>query len=315
MDQRGNRCGALHRVGQPCVQEQLRRFPHGSDEQQEGQKVRRIPLGPEEVQLRFRQFRGGGEDVIQLDAVDQEEQAHDAKRKAEIADPVNDESLDRGGVGAWFAVVEADQEIRGDANTFPAEEHLHEVVGGDQHQHGEGEEREIGEETRAVAFAFVEVLVMRHVADGIEVDERRHSGDDDQHDRGQPVHADSPVGGKRTALDPAHDLDMLGRAGVEGEEHDPRQERSQQQKTGGQPLRASVTDDAPAEARDDGTHERGEEDDGFHLAYPFITLTSSTSMVPRLRKKQTRIASPMAASAAATVSTNMVKTCPTRSPR
>jgi hypothetical protein len=34
-----------------------------------------------------------------------------------------------------------------------------------------------------------------------------------------------------------------------------------------------------------------------------------------LRKKQTRIASPIAASAAATVSTKSVNTCPTRSPR
>ena len=43
---------------------------------------------------------------------------------------------------------------------------------------------------------------------------------------------------------------------------------------------------------------------------PFIMLTSSTAMVPRLRKKQTRIASPIAASAAATVSTKSVKTWP-----
>src|SRR5690606_19778034 len=43
-------------------------------------------------------------------------------------------------------------------------------------------------------------------------------------------------------------------------------------------------------------------------------LTSSTAIEPRLRKKTTRMASPMAASAAATVSTKSAKTCPTRSP-
>ena len=42
---------------------------------------------------------------------------------------------------------------------------------------------------------------------------------------------------------------------------------------------------------------------------------SSTAIVPVLRKKQTRIASPIAASAAATVSTKSAKTWPTRSPR
>ena len=51
------------------------------------------------------------------------------------------------------------------------------------------------------------------------------------------------------------------------------------------------------------------------VPYPFITLTSSTSIVPRLRKKVTRIARPIAASAAATVRMNRVNTCPTRSPR
>src|SRR5690606_28759128 len=43
-------------------------------------------------------------------------------------------------------------------------------------------------------------------------------------------------------------------------------------------------------------------------------FTSSTAIEPRLRKNTTRMASPIAASAAATVSTNKAKTCPTRSP-
>ena len=44
-----------------------------------------------------------------------------------------------------------------------------------------------------------------------------------------------------------------------------------------------------------------------------MTLTSSTAIVPLLRKKLTKIAKPMAASAAATVKTNNVKICPTKS--
>ena len=44
-----------------------------------------------------------------------------------------------------------------------------------------------------------------------------------------------------------------------------------------------------------------------------MTLTSSTAIVPLFRKKLTKIAKPMAASAAATVKTNNVKICPTRS--
>ena len=47
--------------------------------------------------------------------------------------------------------------------------------------------------------------------------------------------------------------------------------------------------------------------------HPFMTLTSSTAIVPLLRKKLTKIAKPIAASAAATVKTNSVNTWPTRS--
>ncbi len=45
-------------------------------------------------------------------------------------------------------------------------------------------------------------------------------------------------------------------------------------------------------------------------SYPFIMLASSTAISPRLRKKVTRMARPTAASAAATVSTNMAMIWP-----
>src|SRR6185312_16372620 len=61
--------------------------------------------------------------------------------------------------------------------------------------------------------------------------------------------------------------------------------------------------------RDDAGEDRAEkrqEDDGLvhRKAQPFIKLMSSTAIEPRLRKKTTRMARPIAASAAATVSTN-----------
>ena len=65
-----------------------------------------------------------------------------------------------------FVIPEADQQIGGEADAFPAEEHLDEVVGGHQHQHREGEQRQIGEEARLVR-------VLLHIAPAVEVDERR----------------------------------------------------------------------------------------------------------------------------------------------
>ena len=88
----------------------------------------------------------------------------DAEREAEIADAVDDEGLDRRGVGFRLVIPEADQQIAREADALPAEEQLHQVVGRHQHQHGEGEQRQIGEEARPVR-------ILVHVADRIEVHE------------------------------------------------------------------------------------------------------------------------------------------------
>ena len=127
-----------------------------------------------------------GEDRLEVDRVEEDEDAEDAEREAEIADAVDDEGLDRRGIGRGPLVPEADQQIGGEADALPAEEHLEEVVGRHQHQHGEGEEREIGEEARPVR-------IVRHVADRIDVDERRDGRHDDQHHGRQRVDAERPV--------------------------------------------------------------------------------------------------------------------------
>ena len=268
VDQRRNRRRAFHGIRQPGVQEQLRRLAHGADEQQEGQQVGRVPIRPEEVDPGLGQHRAGGEYVVETDRIHHPEQAEDAQGEAEVPHPVDDEGLDRGGICRGLAVVEADQQVGGHAHTFPAEEHLQQVVGGDQHQHGKGEEREIGEEPGPVAFVFVEILVMGHVPHRVEVHEAGNRRHHDQHDRGQPVHADRPVGGQRAALDPAHDLDLLGGAGIEGQEDDPAEGRREEQQPRGDPLRGLVADQPPAEACDDRADQRGKEDDGFHFLTP-----------------------------------------------
>ncbi len=92
-------------------------------------------------------------------------------------------------------VPEADQQIRRQAHAFPAEEELQEIVGRHQHQHGEGEQRQIGEEARPMRI-FV------HVADGIEMHQRGDARHHHQHHRGERVDADGPVGGEIAGMDP-----------------------------------------------------------------------------------------------------------------
>jgi len=67
------------------------------------------------------------------------------------------------------------------------------------------------------------------------------------------------------------------------EGHD-RQGRRHEQQTGGDQLGRARADQAAEQARDDGAQKRQEDDRGIHTRQPFIMLTSSTAMVPRLRK-------------------------------
>ena len=267
VDQGADRCRALHRVGQPGVQKELRRFSHGTDEQQHRDQVGRPPVAPEEGDGLLAQIGRCGEDIIQFDRIDQKEQPEYTQCKAEIADPVDDERLDRGGIGRGLAIVKPDQQVRGDANAFPPEKHLHKVVRGDQRQHGESEERQERKETRLIDLALVPLRVVVHIAEAVEVNHRRDRRHHDQHDRRQPVQPDRPVGGKAARFDPAQNLNVLGFA-VEVQENDPAQATGQKEHARGHPHRRRLADDPPAKAADDGTDQGPEQDDDFHELSP-----------------------------------------------
>jgi len=112
------------------------------------------------------------EDRAELNRAEFQEDQCDAHYEGEIADAVDDERLDRRGVGGRPVVPVADQQVGAEAYAFPPEEQLQQVVGGHQHQHGEGEQREVGEE------AISRVGVVRQVADRIDVDQH---GDERHH--------------------------------------------------------------------------------------------------------------------------------------
>ena len=210
VDQGRDRRRAFHRVGQPGVKDELRRFTHGPDKQQDRDQVGGVPFAPKKAQLCFGQTGRGGKDIVKLDAVGQVEKAKDTQGKAKVPHPVDHKGLDRGGIGRRLAIVKADQQVGRDTHTFPAKEHLDQVVTGHQHQHGKGKEGQIGEETRLIAFVVFPFRVMGHVAKAIEVHQGRHAGHNDQHGRGQAVQTDAPGGVERTAGNPAQDLNMLG---------------------------------------------------------------------------------------------------------
>ncbi len=229
MDQGRDRGRAFHGVRQPGVQQELGRFAHGAHEQQQAGQRQRVGVPAEEVDGLAGEAGGAGEDGVEVGRADQREHREDAQRETEIADAVDHERLDGGGVGRRLLEPEPDQQVAGEAHPFPAEEQLHQVVGRHQHQHGEGEQRQVGHEPRAVR-------IVAHVADRIEVDERGHRVDDHQHDRGQGVDTQRPGDIEIAGIDPGqqHDAGIVMHEADIDERHPRQRGRDQQQRGGDQ---------------------------------------------------------------------------------
>ena len=201
---------------------------------------------------------------VEIDRVDQHVEREDPEQEAEVADPVDDEGLDRRRARALLAIVEADQQVRGDAHALPAEEQLQEVVGGDQRQHREGEERQVGEEPRLVALAVLEVLVVVHVAEAVEVHERRHRGHHHQHDRRQPV---EPARPSPTPASPRRSSGTADGCCVTPSKLKKTIQASRQARNssaGRRDQRPLLGEPAIAEAAEHGAEQRREEDDRDH---------------------------------------------------
>jgi hypothetical protein len=137
-----------------------------------------IQLGAGEAQLGQLFGLGEGLAVVQRAGIGSDQA--DAEDEAEVAHAVDQEGLHVGEDGGRPVEPEADQQIRHQAHGFPAEEQLQHVVAHDEHQHGEGEQRDVREEA-VVALVFV------HVADGVDVHHQRHEGHDAHHHRGEAV--------------------------------------------------------------------------------------------------------------------------------
>src|SRR5215213_7910033 len=111
MDQRRDRGRPLHGVGQPGVEQELRRLAHRAHEEEEAGERQRVPLDAEEAEARIGEVADAREDALEGDRAEQHEDEEDTEGEAEIANPVDDEGLDGGGPGRVLLVPEADQEI------------------------------------------------------------------------------------------------------------------------------------------------------------------------------------------------------------
>ena len=175
--------------------------------------------------------------------------------------------------------------------------------------------------------------------------ERRDGGDDDQHDRSQRVDAQRPVGRQVAGRDPAHDRHVRARRSRpskatrrgEATTSSPRGENRAVRAAGrrrptemasaavlpqmhaapsggilGAGRRRRWPKRAPRRGRRSGAEQRQEDDRAGYIARSALhhvdVLDRDRAAVAEI---VTRMARPMAASAAATVSTSRAKTCPT----
>ena len=187
----------------------------------------------------------------------------------QVANAVDDERLDRGGIGGGTIIPVADQQVGAEADAFPAEEQLQQVVRRHQHQHGEGEQRQIGEE------AIARELVVRHVADGIDVDQHGDERHHRDHHRRQRVVAQCPCDVETAGLDPCAEGDDAG-FGIARDklEAGDRTERSgDQHAQDGNCLRGAIADRAAEQAGDQRSEQRREDRDGVDHA-PSLVVSS-----------------------------------------
>ena len=180
VDERRDRGRALHRVGQPDVQRELRALAHRADEEQQRDRGDR--------RLREVRRRGVGDAVVERPDLleDQEHREHEA----EVADAVRDERLlarDRGRVALE---PERDEQVRAEAHALPAQEGEQEARAEHEHEHRRREQVEVREEP-------AEARVAVHVPDRVQVDQRADAGDEQDHRRRERIDEEAEVDAER----------------------------------------------------------------------------------------------------------------------
>ena len=176
VDQRGDRRRALHRVREPRVQRYLRGLRERADEDQDHRRDERRVVPGERLLDALEQLGV----VEHAHLAEQEERA---EHEADVADDVDDEGLDAGARRRRAPVPVGDQHVARRADERPADDQQDEVAGQHQQQHREDEEVQVREEARVAAVGL-------HVADRVEVDQRRDAADDQDHQRRQRIDVD-----------------------------------------------------------------------------------------------------------------------------
>ena len=136
MDQGGDRRRTFHRVRQPDVERNLRRFTGGADQHQQRDGSQQTGSG---LDAR-RELRNLVEYVRVLEGAEVLNQQEQGNEETEIADAVGDERFFPGVRRRIAQKEEANQQIGSEAHALPADEHEQVVVRQHQREHEEHEQ-------------------------------------------------------------------------------------------------------------------------------------------------------------------------------
>ena len=159
-----------------------------------------------------------------------------------------------------------------------------------------------------------------HVADGVDMHHQRNEGDDQHHHRSQRVDQETDLESQIAQCHPGVDSAIEGVAGEHILKHHHRGDKGHSNARNGDDMRAGATDETAEQACNNGAEQRRQRHDEIerlhvHPHQPFRWSRSSTLIVRIFRNSTTRIARPMADSAAATVRMKKTKIWPWISPR
>ena len=213
-----------------------------------------------------RQRAGVAEEVQVAHRAQCTEGPEHGQHETPVTDPVGDERLlARGGVGL-LGEPERDEQVGADAHSLPAQEGEGQVVAQHQDQHREGEQVEVDEELREVAVAV-------HVADGVEMDERAHAGDEQSHGHRQGIHEKAgvhrEVPGRYPLEERDHEAALGWVAGHQAGEHRHRRHERAGHGRGGQPAGPGLAEAAARGHQHDEAGQRECTDEpggGAHLS-------------------------------------------------
>ena len=256
VNQGGNRRRPFHGVWQPHVQRNLRGLADRTDKQQQAHhgQYGHVPSAAH----RSKKIDGGadvsggvGKDRPVLQRPKDDKHQQDAQQKSEVADSIDDKCLSGRGSCGMAVIPMSDQQIRTQPDRFPEDEELEEIIRHDQHQHGEGKQRDIGEKSRVARFPV-------HVPDGIDVYQSADDGDQQQHGSGQLIDVKTQANGEIAGCRPDVEGNFQHVAIGDFSKRQYRQEKGQPHGRHREQMRP-VPDDVPGQAEHD---ERRQGQDG-----------------------------------------------------